>query len=90
MRKNKYTCDICGCDITPVKRPISLPGGVLRVTSAHESIQQITLSQIDVNTPNYIMTNDQLSKTYDVCEACWDAAVTALRTRRKGDIDICR
>lgn len=89
MRRNKYTCDICGCEITPVKRPISLPGGV-SVTSAHESIQQITLSQIDVSTRNYIMTNEQLSKTYDVCEACWDAAVMALRTRKKGDINLCR
>lgn len=88
MRRNKYTCDICGCDITPVKRPISLPGGV-SVTSAHESIQQITLSQIDVSTRNYIMTNEQLSKTYDVCEACWDAVVQDLRTRKKGDINLC-
>lgn len=89
MRRNKYTCDICGCDITPVKRPISLPGGA-SVTSSHESIHQITLSQVDIDDRNYILKNEQLSKTYDVCEACWDAAVQSLRTRKKGDIDICR
>ena len=88
MRKNKYTCDICGTDITPAKRPISLPGGV-SVTSAHESIHQITLSQVDVDASYYILKNDQLSKTYDVCEACWDAVVQSLR-RKKGDIDLCR
>lgn len=88
MRKNKYTCDICGTDITPAKRPISLPGGV-SVTSAHESIHQITLSQVDVDASYYILKNDQLSKTYDVCEACWDAAVQSLRNRKKGDIDLC-
>lgn len=88
MRRNKYTCDICGKDITPLRRPISLPGGG-KVTSSHESIQQITLAQIDVNARNYVLSNEQLSKTYDVCDACWDAMVTALRSRKKGDIDLC-
>lgn len=88
MRRNKYTCDICGNDITPLRRPISLPGGV-KVTSSHESIQQITLAQIDVDTRTYILSNEQLSKTYDVCDACWDAAIQALRNRKKGDIDLC-
>ena len=88
MRKNKYTCDICGEEIVPVKRPISLPGGA-SVTSSHESIHQITLSQVDVDDRNYILKNEQLSKAYDVCEACWDAVIKSLKNRKKGDIDIC-
>ena len=87
MRRNKYTCDICGKDITPLRRPISLPGGA-KVTSSHESIQQITLAQIDVDTRTYILSNEQLSKTYDVCDACWDEVIKVLRNR-KGDIDLC-
>ena len=88
MRKNKYTCDICGNDIGPIRRPIHLPGGA-SVTSAHESIHQISLSQVDVDDRNYILKNEQLSKTYDVCEDCWDAVIKSLKNRKKGDIDIC-
>ena len=84
MRKNKYTCDICGNEIIPMKRMVYQPNGV-PITSSHESIQQIELRQIDTDARNYILTNVQLSKSYDVCDACWDEVIKALRNR-KGDL----
>lgn len=84
MRKNKYTCDICGNEIIPMKRMVYQPNGV-PITSNHESIQQIELRQIDTDARNYILTNVQLSKSYDVCDACWDEVIKALRNR-KGDL----
>lgn len=89
MRKNNYICDICGADITPMCRLIPNPQGY-NVTSSHESIQQIVLKQIDVQSRNYILTNEQLSKSYDVCDACWDDVIKVLRNRKKGDINICQ
>ena len=88
MRKNNYICDLCGKDIVPLKRTVPNHQGY-PVTSSHESIQQIVLKQIDVQSRNYILTNEQLSKSYDVCDACWDEIVATMKKRKKGDINIC-
>lgn len=89
MRRNNYICDICGADIVPLRRPVPIAGGAI-ITSNHNSIQQITLSQIDVDSRNYILTNEQLSKSYDLCDACWDDVIKALQNRKKGDIKLCQ
>lgn len=86
MRQNKYTCDICGNDIIPMKRVISISNGA-KLTSKHESIQQITFKQIDIESHSYILTNEQESKSYDVCDACWDEVIKVLRNRRKGGFE---
>lgn len=83
MRQNKFVCDICGDDITPMKRVIYAPNGV-PITSSRESIQRIILQQVDA-TNHYILSNEQLSKSYDLCDACWDEIIKTLRNR-KGDL----
>ena len=80
MRRNEYICDICGNKIIPMKRTIFAPGGV-PITSSTESIQRIVLKQMDTR-EHYILTNEQLSKDYDVCDACFDAVVKTLRERK--------
>lgn len=80
MRKNNYICDICGADIVPLRRLIELPGGT-KITSKHESINQIVLKQIDVDSRNYILSNEQMTKSYDVCGSCWDELIEVLKRR---------
>ena len=59
----------------------------MKLTSKHESIQQIVFKQIDVESRSYILTNEQESKSYDVCDACWDEVINVLRNRRKGGLN---
>lgn len=82
MRVNSYICDICGEQIIPETRPIELPGGSA-ISSARKSIQQITFQQIDVEDNSYILTTEQKSKSYQVCQACWDAVCNTLKTRKE-------
>lgn len=81
MRVNSYICDICGEPIVPANRSITLPGGS-SISSARKSIQQITFQQIDVEDNTYILTTEQKSKSYQVCQACWDAVCNTMKARK--------
>ena len=81
MRKFEYSCDICKSNITPMKRIINVNG--VPITSKHDSIQRIVLKQIDIDSNNFILSNEQDSKDYDLCGECWDAIISVLRERKK-------
>lgn len=81
MRINGYICDNCGKDIIPEHRPIVLPGGS-SISSSRKSIQQLTFQQIDVEDNTYILTTEQQSKSYQLCQGCWDAVCNTMKARR--------
>lgn len=64
-----------------MKRLINVNG--VPLTSKHDSIQRIVLKQIDIDSGNFILANEQDSKDYDLCNACWDAIISVLRERKK-------
>lgn len=81
MRRLEYQCDICKSKIIPMKRVINANG--IPITSKHNSIQRIVLKQVDIDSNNFILTNEQESKDYDICSTCWDAIISTMRERKK-------